>query len=264
MKDSPALDGPHPPSAPPPATAPRRLHACTQEGCTYKTPQATTLKRHMLKHGEGEVYPCPAEGCHFTSGDKSNLRRHFKGWHEPKEEKRPVQGPKMAYPCKECTKVYLLPKGLERHVKEVHRRELYECKEVGCETESKFHTPAELDLHHKTTHWGMPLLVCECRKYSTVDPVLLRNHKKGQRHQRYEQVQVYLREERERREEAERKRQEVLREEALAGVGMGAIVSELHLNAYLHSRASPKAIAEHVRSCERQYIRFRLRCEGKI
>lgn len=92
----------------------------TCEECGKKFTHISSIKRHMLKHREGEppvVYQCLA--CSKTFQYNSSLKRHLKLHSEETSGK--------AYTCKECSKAFMYATSLKRHLKTHSGKEIYPC-----------------------------------------------------------------------------------------------------------------------------------------
>lgn len=112
-----------------------RIHKCQQEDCNKIFPDLSSLKKHMLVHGERQ-FICPVEGCGKKFLDNSKLRRH-----------QLVHTGERPFKCDICGKLFSLDFNLRTHLRTHTGEKPYICKHPGCS--KRFSQSSNLSAHEK-------------------------------------------------------------------------------------------------------------------
>lgn len=112
-----------------------KIHKCQQEDCAKIFPDLSSLKKHMLVHGERQ-FICPVEGCGKKFLDNSKLRRH-----------QLVHTGERPFKCDICGKLFSLDFNLRTHLRTHTGEKPYICKHTGCS--KRFSQSSNLSAHEK-------------------------------------------------------------------------------------------------------------------
>ena len=112
-----------------------KIHKCQQEDCSKIFPDLSSLKKHMLVHGERQ-FICPVEGCGKKFLDNSKLRRH-----------QLVHTGERPFKCDICGKLFSLDFNLRTHLRTHTGEKPYICKHPGCS--KRFSQSSNLSAHEK-------------------------------------------------------------------------------------------------------------------
>jgi len=112
-----------------------KIHKCQQEDCNKIFPDLSSLKKHMLVHGERQ-FICPVEGCGKKFLDNSKLRRH-----------QLVHTGERPFKCDICGKLFSLDFNLRTHLRTHTGEKPYICKHSGCS--KRFSQSSNLSAHEK-------------------------------------------------------------------------------------------------------------------
>ena len=115
--------------------APKK-YQCSFDECSKIFIDASSLKKHMLTHGERQ-YVCKHEGCGKKFLDNSKLRRH-----------QLVHTGEKPFKCDLCGKKFSLDFNLKTHLRTHTGEKPYFCSYVGCD--KRFTQSSNLTAHEKT------------------------------------------------------------------------------------------------------------------
>jgi hypothetical protein len=113
-----------------------KKYQCSFEECSKIFIDASSLKKHLLTHGERQ-YICKHEGCGKKFLDNSKLRRH-----------QLVHTGEKPFKCDLCGKKFSLDFNLKTHLRTHTGEKPYFCSYTGCD--KRFTQSSNLTAHEKT------------------------------------------------------------------------------------------------------------------
>lgn len=113
-----------------------KRYQCSFDECSKIFIDASSLKKHMLTHGERQ-YVCKHEGCGKKFLDNSKLRRH-----------QLVHTGEKPFKCELCGKKFSLDFNLKTHLRTHTGEKPYFCSYAGCD--KRFTQSSNLTAHEKT------------------------------------------------------------------------------------------------------------------
>lgn len=119
-----------------PKEALSKKYQCSFEECSKIFVDSSSLKKHMLTHGERQ-YICKEEGCGKKFLDNSKLRRH-----------QLVHTGEKPFKCDLCGKKFSLDFNLKTHLRTHTGEKPYFCSYAGCD--KRFTQSSNLTAHEKT------------------------------------------------------------------------------------------------------------------
>ncbi|CAI2360155.1 unnamed protein product [Moneuplotes crassus] len=113
-----------------------KLSQCNVPGCGKIFHDASSLRKHMMTHGERQ-YVCAVEGCGKRFLDNSKLKRH-----------QLVHTGEKPFKCEVCGKCFSLDFNLRTHLRTHTGEKPYICTYPGCG--KRFTQSSNLTAHEKT------------------------------------------------------------------------------------------------------------------
>ena len=112
------------------------MYACECPDCYKRFPDASSLRKHIMTHGE-RMHLCPVAECGKRFLDNSKLKRHML-----------VHTGDKPYQCEACGKLFSLDFNLRTHLRTHTGEKPYVCKTPGCN--KRFTQSSNLTAHEKT------------------------------------------------------------------------------------------------------------------